>query len=71
MSEDEKTWSYGFFQAFCAIANIVCMGFLMTYFFPGKIVQKIENQAIQKGYAEIRVINGERKFQWKDSAITE
>lgn len=25
----------------------------------------LENQAIEKGYAEIQVINGERKFQWK------
>lgn len=27
--------------------------------------KSIENQAIEKGYAEIRVVNGERKFQWK------
>lgn len=46
-------------------------------FFSGGVIgydagQKcVQNQAIQKGYAEIRVINGERKFQWKDSAITE
>lgn len=25
----------------------------------------MQNEAIQKGYAEIRVVDGERKFQWK------
>ena len=42
----------------------VASGFL---FFAWFATSKLENEAIERGYAEIVVLNGNRKFTWKES----
>jgi hypothetical protein len=49
----------------CIVYSVIMIGGLWAIFDLAHRYDDMQTQAIEKGYAEIRVVDGERKFQWK------